>query len=175
MVFDRDFFLSHKKKAKREIIAVFELKNNKVFPASEDRCCPFMGYDCKCAIYDERPELCRAFGVIEHLSCPYFDRDGNPRTDEEAGKILMEQLKSDDALNLLVALAIPDEFEGLEKDEIERTRAGVLAGDPFFVMAAAAIFEDALDIKKKGDQKRLSVPKEKYERVMKMKEEIESW
>jgi len=175
MVFDRDFFLSHKDKAKRKILTVFELKNNKVFPATEDRYCPFMGDDCKCAIYDERPELCHIFGVTEHLSCPYFDRDGNPRTEEETGRIHMEQIKSDNALNLMVALAIPDEFKGIEKNEIERIRSGVLAGDPFYVMAAAAIFEDTLDIRKEGEQKSLSIPKEKYERVMKMKEEIESW
>ena len=174
MVFDRDFFKTHESKSKRPILTVFELKGNKVYPATRDRFCPFLGYDYKCVIYEERPELCRNFGVVEHLSCPYVDKEGNSRTQEETDRIHSNQLINDDSLNFLVALAIPDEFESIETDEIERIRKGVLAGDPFYVMAVAAIFGDALDIKKTGDQKSLSVSKEKYERVLKMKEELGS-
>lgn len=174
MLFDREFFETHESKAKRPIGTLFEYKGNKVYPATADRYCPFLGYDCKCAIYDERPELCHNFGVVEHLSCPYIDREGNPRSQEETEKIQSDQLINDDALNFLLALAIPDEFKGIEKIEIEKIRKGVLAGDPFYVMAAAAIFEGVLDIKKTGDQKSLSVSKEKYERVLKMKEELGS-
>ncbi len=174
MLFDRDFFVEHKDKVKRLIVAVFEYEGNKVYPATGDRYCPFMGYDCKCAIYDERPELCRNFGVVEHLGCPYIDKEGNPRTQEETDKIHSDQLINDNSLNFLVALAIPDEFEGIETTRIEMIRSGTLEGDPFYVMAAAAIFGDVLDIKKKGEQKSINVTKEKYERVLKMKEKIDS-
>jgi Fe-S-cluster containining protein len=174
MLFDREFFIAHENKAKRAIGVVFEYEGDKVYPATADRYCPFMGNDCKCAIYDERPELCRNFGVIEHLSCPYIDKEGNPRTQEETDRIHTDQIINDDSLNFLIALAIPDEFKGIETSEIEKIRKGTLSGDPFYVMAAAAIFEGVLDIKKNGGQKSINVTKEKYERVLKMKEEIDS-
>ncbi len=173
MVFDRDFFKANESKAKRKIMVVLELKDNKVYPATFDRICPFVGENSKCAIYDERPELCRSFGIEEHMSCPYVDPEGNARSKEETDRVHYEQFQMEEAFNLVVALSIPDEFEGIEKKEIERIRRGVLIGDPFYTMAAAAIFEESFDIKKKGEQKSINVPKEKYERVIKLKEEID--
>lgn len=173
MIFNRDFFYANEGKAKRKIMVVLELKDNNVYPATFDRICPFRGDDCKCAIYDDRPELCKNFGVTEHLSCPYIDKDGNPRTQEEADKIHLEQFQAEEAFDLVVALAIPDEFEGVDKKEIERIKKGVLRGDPFYTVAAGAIFGTAIDIKKKGGKKSVSVSKEKYEQILKIKEEIE--
>jgi hypothetical protein len=33
-----------------------------------------------CAIYEERPEVCRLYGNIDKLPCPHFKRSGNPRS-----------------------------------------------------------------------------------------------
>lgn len=33
--------------------------------------CPFLRHDCKCNIYDDRPEVCRLFGEIPQLYCEY--------------------------------------------------------------------------------------------------------
>lgn len=31
--------------------------------------CPFLRKDCKCNIYDVRPDICRKFGEIAELTC----------------------------------------------------------------------------------------------------------
>lgn len=173
MIFNKQFFEENKENVKRKIMVVLELKDNMVYPATFDRFCPFLREDYKCAIYENRTDLCKKFGVTEHMSCPYIDTDGNPRSKEETERIHLEQFKTDDAFNLMVALAIPDESKDIDTKEIDRMRRGVLMGDPFWVMAASAIFGEDFNIKKKGEQKTLNVPKEKYERVMKLKEEID--
>lgn len=33
--------------------------------------CPFLTRDYRCNIYDNRPEVCRKFGEIEQLPCPF--------------------------------------------------------------------------------------------------------
>jgi Fe-S-cluster containining protein len=33
-----------------------------------------------CAIYDERPDVCRVYGTIDRLKCPYYKRSGNLRS-----------------------------------------------------------------------------------------------
>lgn len=58
-------------------------RENIVIPLTEDNYCPFLKKDLSCAIYDERPEVCRKFGDESHpmLCCPMQDKDGNPKTD----------------------------------------------------------------------------------------------
>lgn len=34
--------------------------------------CPFLREDCRCNIYESRPEICRMFGEIEPLPCNYM-------------------------------------------------------------------------------------------------------
>ena len=34
--------------------------------------CPFLRNDFKCNIYDNRPEVCRLFGVIDRLPCKWI-------------------------------------------------------------------------------------------------------
>ena len=36
--------------------------------------CPFLRADCKCNIYENRPEVCRLFGTIEKLKCSYIKK-----------------------------------------------------------------------------------------------------
>lgn len=33
--------------------------------------CPFLRHDCKCNIYENRPDVCRKFGQIEELPCKF--------------------------------------------------------------------------------------------------------
>ena len=40
----------------------FDMEHNK---------CPFLRHDCKCNIYDDRPEVCRLYGEIPQLHCEY--------------------------------------------------------------------------------------------------------
>jgi Fe-S-cluster containining protein len=46
-----------------------------------DLLCVFLNRETKlCSIYDERPQVCRDYGMIEKLPCLYFKRSGNPRS-----------------------------------------------------------------------------------------------
>lgn len=50
---------------------------------TEDLLCVFLNRKTKlCSIYDQRPEVCRLFGISEHadLQCLYFKRSGNRRS-----------------------------------------------------------------------------------------------
>lgn len=48
----------------------------------------------KCAIYDERPEICKQYGTIPQLPCPYFKRSGNRRS-PGSEKITLRQIGKD--------------------------------------------------------------------------------
>ena len=41
--------------------------------------CAFLQDDMKCAIYEERPPICRVFGQTDALPCPFLTKDGCPR------------------------------------------------------------------------------------------------
>ena len=52
-----------------------------VIPLTETLLCPFLKEDLSCAIYEDRPDVCRKFGDETHelLCCPMQDKDGNER------------------------------------------------------------------------------------------------
>lgn len=56
-----------------------------ILPFTEDLLCPFLKPDLSCAIYDERPEVCRKFGDETHIMmcCPMQKADGKPRSEDE--------------------------------------------------------------------------------------------
>lgn len=47
-----------------------------------DRQCVFLKDDKRCSIYEERPRICRDFGVRKAM-CPYMKPDGTPRSEKE--------------------------------------------------------------------------------------------
>lgn len=56
-----------------------------ILPVMDDFKCPFLTQDLSCAIYDDRPEVCRKFGDESHqlLKCPMQHKDGTPRDENE--------------------------------------------------------------------------------------------
>lgn len=61
-----------------------------VLPVSTEdkynRQCVFLTDDKKCNIYEERPRICRDFGIRKSM-CPYIKPDGTQRTEDEANWI----------------------------------------------------------------------------------------
>lgn len=55
-----------------------------VIPVTDSGYCPFLKEDLKCAIYEDRPDLCKKFGDESHpaMCCPMQDNNGNPRDKE---------------------------------------------------------------------------------------------
>lgn len=51
--------------------------------------CPYLDENKKCIIYEVRPTICRLFGVVEGLECPYV-RAERYLTRKEAYEILSE-------------------------------------------------------------------------------------
>lgn len=70
-----------KRKIKKKIIDNMRLGNNIVL-ITKDGSCVFLDNN-KCSIYDNRPMICKLYGTIEKLQCPYIDICGNKRNDQE--------------------------------------------------------------------------------------------
>ena len=60
-----------------------ELKENgeQAIILTPDFLCVFFNRkEHNCAIYEERPTVCKMYGEVEQLQCPYFKRSGNRRS-----------------------------------------------------------------------------------------------
>lgn len=68
--FSEDFINANITKAQKpfsELIPVLDA----FIPKTEDGYCLFLTKDKRCAIYSDRPEVCRLQGEIPELPCPY--------------------------------------------------------------------------------------------------------
>jgi DNA-binding CsgD family transcriptional regulator len=57
-------------KLQREPKFIKDYIGNTVLPITETGDCVFLTPEKTCAIYEERPEVCRLFGTIKELECP---------------------------------------------------------------------------------------------------------
>lgn len=82
--FSKEFFEKNKDKIKVQPIEIIE-KRGAVVAATKDLRCVFLDPKTRlCAVYDDRPEVCRLFGTKEGikirglgLACPHFKPNGN--------------------------------------------------------------------------------------------------
>jgi len=67
----------------KEVIKGTSSEGKVVIPITEDNYCPFLKEDLECAIYENRPEVCKKFGDESHelLCCPMQDRNGETRNE----------------------------------------------------------------------------------------------
>jgi len=78
----KEIWEKHKQKKQREIEEIKEIRDE-VYIICEDLKCIFLREpDKKCAIYEDRPQVCRNYGIgkFDALSCPYIKPNGNPRS-----------------------------------------------------------------------------------------------
>lgn len=52
--------------------------------------CSHLKDNGRCAVYKDRPFICRLFGHLERLSCPYRCTSKKPFTQEDADRIISE-------------------------------------------------------------------------------------
>ncbi len=73
--------INHNKiQVKPKEIHYFDSK--KVCMICEDMLCPFLNRRTRdCAIHEDRPEICRNYGLIPILQCPYINMKGNKRSE----------------------------------------------------------------------------------------------
>ena len=79
-----------KHKARKEI-KVYKFENE-VFAVDKNMKCAFLKNN-KCAIYDNRPKICRDYGLIEELPCPFIKSNGNKRSEAMTKRILRKTEK----------------------------------------------------------------------------------
>jgi len=66
---------------------VIENDEGNIYTFTEDIRCVFLSPDFKCPIYDDRPEVCRKYGLTDELPCPYVKKNGNPRSPAQARRM----------------------------------------------------------------------------------------
>lgn len=68
-------------KAQKHIKEVIEIRGD-VYAITDDIKCVFLSKRNKCVIYEDRPQICRNYGIgyDNALSCPYIKPNGNPRS-----------------------------------------------------------------------------------------------
>lgn len=69
----------HKDKFQKKVVDTLDLKSG-VLICTEDGMCVFLSKEKRCAIYQDRPQVCRDYGVHPKLICPYINSLGAVRS-----------------------------------------------------------------------------------------------
>lgn len=64
----------------RKVLEVVEWDSNDILPVTDSGRCVFLKSDFMCVIYDHRPPICKNYGLIPTLQCPYFNMKGRLRS-----------------------------------------------------------------------------------------------
>ena len=101
---DASLVEKHKDKFQVKPKEIMTIVKGKQYVVTDDILCVFLNRKTKrCAIYEDRPEVCRLFGVSKDkkLQCPYFKPSGNrrsPASEKQAHKYInkmFEQAKKE--------------------------------------------------------------------------------
>jgi Fe-S-cluster containining protein len=84
--FEIDIWEKHKHKIKEKIFT--EVINGKVIPIVIQ--CPFLDSNKQCIIYEDRPDVCKQYGLVDDLLCPYIKPNGNKRTEVKTKQMLRQ-------------------------------------------------------------------------------------
>jgi uncharacterized protein len=74
----------------------FELATGKLFPdalavlSSKNCTCPLLDAVGRCSVYRSRPLICRLYGAVEGMKCPWGCRPAKYLTDDEASGLLRQ-------------------------------------------------------------------------------------
>ena len=77
------------------------MMENSVGIITEDLLCVFLNRKIgKCTIYDQRPDICKLYGVLDdkRLRCPYFKRSGNRRSPGSQKQVEKHNIKMSEEL-----------------------------------------------------------------------------
>ena len=88
----KETYEKHKDKFQKPVKVVYQV-GNEVGIITFDRACAFLTDDKRCAIYEDRPEVCKQFGETKQIPCPYLKPNGNPRSQADKKKILRAMKK----------------------------------------------------------------------------------
>ncbi|MCJ7816556.1 MAG: YkgJ family cysteine cluster protein [Candidatus Aenigmarchaeota archaeon] len=91
--FDKKFYDNFKHSRKREIIGT-QSDGQTIIIITKDGKCVFLDDNNACAIYDNRPDICKEYGRTAELPCPYVKPSGARRS--EAGMRHMQRVINHD-------------------------------------------------------------------------------
>lgn len=75
----RELWDKHKHKFEHKLDKILPYFGTDIIPACKDMKCIFLE-NKQCQIYDERPPICRAYGIREDIPCAYVKPNGNFRS-----------------------------------------------------------------------------------------------
>lgn len=75
--------------ATHDEIAAIEQRSIHVYGVTKDSTCTMLAAG-RCTVYEDRPLLCRLWGVIPSMACPWGCVPDRWLTDEEAGSLLKQ-------------------------------------------------------------------------------------
>jgi Fe-S-cluster containining protein len=90
--FHKITFELFKNKIIEKPIEINEFKNNGdefILLLTKSGKCIFLTKNFKCNIHDDRPNICRIFGINEFLQCPHISAAGEIRNKEDKKAILL--------------------------------------------------------------------------------------
>lgn len=89
---NRMVFKLNKRHYQVKIKDLIKTSRIEVYPITEDGRCIFLNRSTKrCSIYFQRPLICRNYGRIDGLPCPFIAQSGKKRTPKES-KIVQEAI-----------------------------------------------------------------------------------
>ena len=92
----RETFAVNFDKCVRPVCDLQDVGNDDVLPITEDGKCTFLTAGLECAIYTERPEVCKKFGDETHINmtCAFQSKTGVRRSLVQQKKIHNKQKES---------------------------------------------------------------------------------
>lgn len=79
---DPELYEKNLHKVQRKVVKRW-MVGSKLYLATGERYCLFLNDKGRCEIYDDRPQVCRDFGITKGLECPFFDLTGAPIPEQE--------------------------------------------------------------------------------------------
>ncbi|MCK5281826.1 MAG: YkgJ family cysteine cluster protein [Nanoarchaeota archaeon] len=81
---NRLIFKLNKRNYQVKIKTLIRDNRTTIYPITEDGKCIFLNRSTyQCSIYDKRPLICRHYGTIKGLECPYIRFDETKRNEQE--------------------------------------------------------------------------------------------
>ena len=74
----KEVYEKNKDKITKKIIDIKQIRDN-IYVITKDMFCIFLDKKKRCMIYEERPDVCKIYGIDMRLPCPYFKFDGTKR------------------------------------------------------------------------------------------------
>lgn len=95
----KEIWEAHQDDIQRDVLEEMEGQcdlGDVILPITADLHCPFLKEDLDCAIYADRPHVCRKFGDESHplMCCPMQHADGIPRKGYQESSANLVQLGS---------------------------------------------------------------------------------